>query len=117
MKTLKSRILLRLVLPIGAGLIATQALASTNTDTIAKILLDSSGNIVYVYPTNGIPGVPACGAGQPYYSFLFTRPMASAYLAGLLSAQARGASVTLYGSSTCSDQSISETVQYFSINN
>jgi hypothetical protein len=77
----------------------TSALASTTTSTVAEILLDSALDIVCVYPAGGIPGVPARGAGQPYYSFSFARTMANAYLAGLLSAQARGASVTFYGSS------------------
>jgi hypothetical protein len=106
-----------LALTLAASLEATSALASTTTSTVAEVLLYSGGNLVYVYPTGGIPGVPACGAGQPYYSFSFSRAMANGYLAGLLSAQARGATVTFYGSGTCSDQTISETLSYFSINN
>jgi hypothetical protein len=76
------------LLALVASLYAPSIFASTTTSTVSQILLDSGSNLVYVYPAGGIPGVPACGAGEPYYSFSFTRSMASAYLAGLLSAQA-----------------------------
>ncbi|MEA3175057.1 MAG: hypothetical protein QOF42_2468 [Gammaproteobacteria bacterium] len=103
-------------LGLGSQLPTSIAEASQTTATVATVLVWSSGNLVYVYPTVSITGVPACGAAMPYYSFSYSRPMASAYLAALLSAQARGSTITIYGTGTCTDQSISETLDYFSIN-
>ena len=103
-------------LMLGSALMAGTAGASTMTATVSQILLLGGGvNLVYVYPAGGITGSPSCAAGSAYYSFSYTGTMGSAYLAALLAAQASGASVTLYGSSACTDQSISETLSYFSI--
>jgi hypothetical protein len=41
--------------------------------------------------------------------------MAKQYLATLLLAQAKGATVRLYGAGSCQDQSVSETLTYLSI--
>jgi hypothetical protein len=100
-----------------AGILtASLAQASGTAATIAQVLVFSAGNLVYVYPTGGINGAPACGAAVAYYSFSYSRPMASAYLAALLAAQARGATVEIWGTATCTDQSISETLDYFRVN-
>ncbi len=94
----------------------SDATASTMTSTISSILIFGDGPLVYVYPTNALVGVPACaGSNGPYYSFLLTRPYAKEYLAGLLAAQARGANVTFFGYGDCRDQSVSETLAYFSV--
>ena len=100
---------------LGVILTASFAQASGTTATITQVLVWSAGNLVYVYPTGGLAGPPACGASLPYYSFSYSRPMASAYLAALLSAQARGAIVEIWGTGACTDQSTSETLDYFSI--
>jgi alpha-beta hydrolase superfamily lysophospholipase len=100
---------------LGGVLTASFAQASGTAATITKVLVTSSANLVYVYPTGGIAGSPACGAGSPYYSFSYSRPMASAYLAALLAAQARGATVEIWGTATCTDQSTSETLDYFRV--
>ncbi|GEM_PF-1432469 len=91
-------------------------LASTMVSTISDILIFGDGPLVYVYPTSPLVGVPACaGSNGPYYSFLLTRPYAKEYLAGLLAAQARGANVTFFGYGDCRDQSVSETLAYFTV--
>jgi hypothetical protein len=103
-------------LMLGSVLTASTALASTATATVYQVLLLGAGaNLVYVYPTGGITGGPSCAAGAAYYSFSYTGTMGAAYLAGLLAAQASGATVTLYGTAACTVQSSSETLSYFSI--
>jgi hypothetical protein len=100
---------------LGTILTASFAHATVTTATIAQVLVWSSGNLVYVYPIGGITGSPACGAASPYYSFSYSRPMASAYLAALLAAQASGATVDLWGTGACTDQSTSETLDYLRV--
>lgn len=94
---------------------ATSAEASLTTATISQILVYSTGNLVYVYPTTPISGGPSCGSGSPYYSFSYSRPMANAYLAALLAAQARGATVTMWGTGACTDEPVSETLDYLRV--
>jgi hypothetical protein len=92
------------------------ALAGTTSARIDRILIFEGGNLVYVYPVGGVANPPAChGSNGNYYSFSLNRPRAKEYLAGLLSAQAQGATVAFYGTGTCDDQSVSETLSYFSI--
>jgi hypothetical protein len=77
-----------------ASVMATSlAQASVTTASITQVLVWSAGSLVCVYPMRGIAGPPACGASLPYYSFSYSRPMASVYLA----AQARGAIVEIWG--------------------
>lgn len=65
--------------------------AGATGSTVKSILVFETGNLIYVYPTIGVQGAPAChnstGNGN-YYSFSMARPMAKAYYAGLLAAQA-----------------------------
>lgn len=99
------------------GLVLSQAaLASSITARIERILIFEDGNLVYVYPVGGVVNPPAChGSNGNYYSFSLNRPRAKEYPAGLLSAQAQGAFIAFYGTSTCTDQSVSETLSYFAI--
>jgi len=100
---------------IGLALSYSAAAASTSA-RIERLLIFEGGNLVYVYPVGGVVSPPAChGSNGNYYSFSLNRPRAKEYLAGLLSAQAQGATVTFYGTGTCADQSVSETLAYFSI--
>ena len=117
MKAIKRRRLLGVLLAFSFGgfLAASLAQASLTTATIAQVLVWSAGNLVYVYPVGGITSSPACGAAAPYYSFSYSRPMASAYLAALLAAQASGATVDIWGTGACTDQSTSETLDYFRV--
>ena len=71
---------------------------------------------MYVYPVGGVLNPPGChGSNGSYYSFSLARPRAKEYLAGLLVAQSQGATVSFYGTGTCTDQSVSETLAYYSI--
>ena len=92
------------------------ASASAVSARIERLLIFEDGNLVYVWPVGGLPNPPSChGSNGNYYSFSLNRPRAKEYLAGLLAAQAQGATVTFYGTGTCQDQSVSETLSYFSI--
>jgi hypothetical protein len=52
----------------------------------------------------------------PTLLFIFVfQTRASAYLAALLAAQARGAVVEIWGTGACTDQSTSETLDYFGV--
>jgi hypothetical protein len=104
-----------LAFSLGGMLTPSLAQASLTTATVSQVPVWSAGNLVYVYPTGGITVPPACGAALPYYSFSYSRPLASAYLAALLAAQARGATVEIRGTGACTDQSTSETLDYFSV--
>jgi hypothetical protein len=90
--------------------------ASSMVARIERILIFEDGNLVYVYPVGGVVNAPSChGSNGNYYSFSLNRPRAKEYLAGLLSAQAQHADVAFYGMGMCQDQSVSETLSYFSI--
>src|SRR5688572_20924796 len=98
------------------GLVSGVSSASSMTARIERILIFEDGNLVYVYPVGGVVNPPAChGLNGSYYSFSLNRPRAREYLAGVLAAQAQGATVAFYGTGTCTDQSVSETLTYFSI--
>ena len=93
-----------------------EVLASSMAARIERILIFEGGNLVYVYPVGGVINPPGChGSNGNYYSYSLNRPRAKEYLAGLLAAQAQGATVAFYGTGTCEDQSVSETLSYFAI--
>ena len=99
--------------------LATGAQAGTTTAQISRILIyEASGQgMVYIYPVGGVNNPPAChGSNGDYYSFAMTRLLAKEYYAMALAAQASGATVNLYGWGTCTDQSVSETLRYLSVN-
>jgi hypothetical protein len=109
---------LLMVMSGGASVVAPAA-ASTTTATIAQVVLIKDGKLVFVYPTGGIhdPATCAAGGGGSYYSFSYSGAAASTYLATLLAARASGATVTFYGSNSCTAQSnVSETLSTFSVN-
>lgn len=90
------------------------SVAGQTTAKVAQILLYEGGMLVYVYPVGGVVGAPAChGSNGSYYSFSMTRPMAKEYLALLTTAYVRGSTVLFVGTGTCSDQSVSESLSYF----
>jgi hypothetical protein len=87
------------------------AFAGTTVAKISQILLYEAGGLVYVYPVGGVQSPPSCQAPNvTFYSFAFSRPRAREYLAALLSAQARNATVVLQGSGACTDHNVSETL-------
>jgi hypothetical protein len=103
-----------LALPFSLLAFQSKALAGATNAQIAAILLFEDGNLVYVYPKGGVVNPPAChGANGNYYSFSMSRPRAKEYLAALLAAQTRVATVLFAGTGTCKDQSVSETLSYF----
>lgn len=95
--------------------------SNTSADTIAKIesiLMFEQGNIVYIYPAGGVKDKPAChGSNGDYLSFSMARPMAKEYLSVLMMAFATGKTVTFRTAGACLDQSVSETIYYFSVSN
>jgi hypothetical protein len=98
-------------------LFSTLAVAGATNAKIQSVLIWEDGGLVYVYPAGGVSNPPAChGSNGNYYSFSLVRRYAREYLAGLLAAQASGATVTFYGTGICVDQSVSETLSYYSIN-
>lgn len=110
--------LLILAIGIVASQFSSPAIAGRTTSTISKILLYEDARLVYVYPVGGVVDAPAChGSNGDYYSFSITRPMAKEYLAALLTAHARKATVFFRGADACADQSASETLSYFRIEN
>ena len=87
------------------------AFAGTTVAKIAQILLYDAGNLVYVYPAGGVQNPAPCQASNvTFYSFSLARPMGRQYLAALMGAQARNATVIFQGSGTCTDQAIAETL-------
>jgi hypothetical protein len=100
-----------------AGLFATgSASAGITQAKVASLLLYEGGDLVYVYPAGGVQNPPSChGSNGDYYSFSMSRPRAKEYLAALLAAQARGATVSIHGTGNCQDQSNSETLFYFMV--
>jgi len=110
----------RMCIGIASGLISLMltsvASASSMQARIERILICDGCNLVYVYPVGGVTNPPAChGSNGNYYSFSLGRTRAKEYLAGLLAAQAQGAMVAFYGTGSCTDQAVSETLDYFSI--
>jgi hypothetical protein len=90
--------------------------AGITTDTVKSILIFEGGNLIYVYPTNGVTSPPSChGSNGNYYSFSMGRPLAKSYLAALMTAQAMGYTVNFFGTGTGTDQSVSETLSYINI--
>ena len=97
-------------------MLSSMASASSISARIDRILIFEGGDLVYVYPVGGVVNPPAChGSNGNYYSFSMARPRGKEYLAALLAAQAEGATVSFYGTGACNDQSVSETLAYFSI--
>ena len=98
---------------------AQSAFAGATTAQIQRVLIyEASGQgMVYIYPVGGVNNPPSChGSNGDYYSFAMTRLLAKEYYAMALAAQASGATVTLWGKGACTDQSVSETLNYIAVN-
>jgi hypothetical protein len=114
---MKSPVLKCLAL-LAAALLTNHASAESFSARIQSILLYEDGDIAYVYPVGGVVNPPAChGSNGNYVSFKLNRPRAKEYLAALLVAHASGKTVIFYTASACIDQSVSDTLRYFSIEN
>ncbi|MDX1463942.1 MAG: hypothetical protein R3359_12865 [Marinirhabdus sp.] len=92
---------------------------NVQADTVAKIekiLMYEGGNLVYIYPVGGVQNKPAChGANGDYLSFSMARPMAKEYLSVLMMAFAMQKTVEFRTYANCVDQSVSDTVMYFTV--
>lgn len=92
--------------------------AATFNAKISNILFYEGGDLVYIYVEGGTQGRPSCaGSNGDYISFKMSRPRANQYLAGLMMAFTAGKSVTFRTEGACVDQSASDTLTYFSVNN
>ena len=93
--------------------------AGVQADTIAKIdkiLMFEGGNLVYIYPVGGVQNKPAChGSNGDYLSFSMARPMAKEYLSVLMMAFAMQKTVEFRTYGNCVDQSVSDTIMYFTV--
>jgi hypothetical protein len=98
--------------------VSVGSFAGTFSARISSILLYEQGDLVYIYVVGGTQNRPACaGSNGDYISFSMKRPRAKEYLAGLMFAFGADKTVSLTTSSTCIDQSVSDTLLYYSISN
>lgn len=106
---------------VGAVLVFFLLSALAVADTTAKIdriLMYEDHSLVYIYPVGGVQNKPAChGSNGDYLSFSMTRPMAKEYLSVLMMAFAAQKTVVFRTARACVDQSISETISYFTVLN
>jgi len=97
--------------------ISTSANANTAAK-ISKILMYEAGNIIYIYPEGGVQNPPTChGSNGDYLSYKMDRPMAKEYLSVLMMAFAAQKMVSFRTAGDCVDQSVSETINYFTVIN
>jgi hypothetical protein len=83
---------------------------------IERILLYEDGNIMYIYPVGGVQNAPAChDSNGNYISYKMNRPMAKEYLSLLMTAFVAKKTVTFRTAGDCIDQSVSDTLFYFSV--
>lgn len=105
-----------LLMVLGGVFCSTVAQAGDFSARIAKVLMYEGGDLVYIYPEGGVRNPPAChGSNGDYTSFKMNRPRAKEYLAALLMAQASGKVVEFRTAGACQDQSVSDTLVYFSV--
>ena len=99
-----------------AAFYSVNTLANT-TAKIDKILMyEQGGNLVYIYPVGGVTNPPKChGSNGDYLTFKMDRPMAKEYLSVLMMAFAAQKTVVFRTASACVDQSVSETILYFTV--
>jgi len=91
--------------------------AAQFTAKISNVLYYEDGDLIYIYVEGGTKNRPACaGSNGDYLSFKMSRPRAREYLSGLMSAFLAGKSVTFVTADACIDQSVSDTLRYFTIN-
>ena len=109
--------MIKLIL-VAAALFFTFAVQAVTTAKIDKILMYEGGNLVYIYPVGGVQNKPAChGSNGDYLSFSMARPMAKEYLSVLMMAFAMQKTVFFRTYRDCVDQSVSDTVMYFTVHN
>ncbi|PXX09488.1 hypothetical protein C8R27_13713 [Nitrosomonas ureae] len=99
-------------------LLSVTALADTEAK-IKRIAIIEDPDLVYVYPEGDrVNNPPPChGSNGEYISFSLNRPKAKEFLATLLVAFAAKKTVFFRTAGDCIDQSISDTLVYFWVNN
>lgn len=106
----------KLIAFVSFALFAGSVSAHTFAAKISSILLYEDGDLVYVYPEGGVVNPPSChGSNGNYMSFKMSRPRAKEYLSALLAAQMAQKTVVFTTAGQCIDQSVSDTLRYFSI--
>lgn len=97
-------------------LFGASASAGTTTAVISQILLYEDGDLAYVYPEGGVKYPPSChGSNGNYMSFKLSRPRAEQYLQLLTTAMIEKKTVELVTAGSCNDQSVSDTLRYFTV--
>ena len=93
-------------------------LSADTTAKIDRILMYEGGNLVYIYPAGGVQNKPSChGSNGDYLSFKMDRPMAKEYLSVLMMAFSAQKTVFFRTERDCVDQSVSDTIMYFTVFN
>lgn len=96
----------------------SSTLQADTTAKISHILMYEQGNLVYIYPEGGVQNPPVChGSNGDYLSFKMNRPMAKEYLSVLMMAFIAQKTVFFRTQRDCIDQSVSDTIMYFQVNN
>lgn len=97
---------------------SSSSIAGYTTAKIEKILMYEQDGLIYIYPLGGVVSPPAChGSNGNYISYRMNRPMAKEYLSVLMMAFAAQKTVEFRTEGACIDQSVSDTLMYFSVVN
>lgn len=106
---------MKIIIGLLFTIFAFDGVAAT-TAKIERILIYEQGDLVYVYPEGGVKNPPAChGSNGDYLSFRMSRPMAKEYLSVLMMAFVAQKTVIFTTEQKCVDQSVSDTIRYFSV--
>ncbi|MBW8184286.1 hypothetical protein [Shewanella nanhaiensis] len=107
--------MLRMILLLMTLFFCANSHANT-TAKITQILMYEQGNIIYIYPEGGVQNPPSChGSNGDYLSYKMNRPMAKEYFSMLMLAFAAQKTVSFRTEGACIDQSVSETIRYFTV--
>ena len=100
------------------SLFLSLGLSADTTAKIDRILMYEGGNLIYIYPVGGVQNKPSChGSNGDYLSFKMDRPMAKEYLSVLMMAFSAQKTVHFRTERDCIDQSVSDTIRYFTVFN
>jgi hypothetical protein len=98
--------------------VSSTACASEFTARISSLLFFEQGDLIYIFVEGGTQNRPACaGSNGDYISFSLKRPRAKEYLSGLMLAFSTGKPVKFQTEGACVDQTVSDTLMYFTIIN
>jgi hypothetical protein len=110
--------LTRTIIFLAVFIFGSSASAAVYKARISSILFYEGGDLIYIYVEGGTKDRPSCaGSNGDYISFSMKRPRAKEYLSGLMLAYASGKPVLFTTAGACVDQSVSDTLVYFAIEN